>query len=388
MAMKSEIRQFRVLTSVVLTGALFSACATAPVQPPAPISTGQPRTQPVPPPTQNPLPEPEPVVPVVKPKPVVSTSGYVTPPFMKSRNIKRVAVLLPFSHKSAAVREQASGLLAAVEMALFDQAGNDVLLIPKDTAGDARQAAGVTTEAINEGADVIIGPLFANSVRSSANTARVQDIPVIAFSNDRSAAGGGAYLMSFPPEEEVARVVDWAILNGITRFAFMGPSSTYSRRVETALRFETSRRGGAVIASEFYSPDNQAPVDEARRLSGRIKTVQGQGGGKVAVMIPDDGVQLRAVAPLLPYYGADLRRLQYIGTSLWDDPQIWREPVMEGAVFASPDPADTESFGKAFNSTYTSAAPASLASLGYDAAALAISFLSDGVVTADELEEA
>lgn len=305
---------------------------------------------------------------------------------MAKRNVKRVAVLLPFSHPSATVREQAAGILAAVEMAFFDQAGDNILLMPKDTAGDARQTASVTDEVIRQGADVIIGPLFANSVRSSANTARAHNIPVIAFSNDRSAAGGGAYLMSFPPEEEVARIVDWASLNGITRFAFMGPNSDYSKRVETALRFESSRRGGAVIGSEFYSPDDQAPVDEARRLAGRIKSTLSQGSGKVAVMIPDDGVQLRAVAPLLPYYGANLRQIQYIGTSLWDDPQIWREPVMEGAVFASPDPAETGVFESNFRSVYKRS-PASLASLGYDAAALAISFLDDGVVEAEELQE-
>ncbi|MAI91089.1 MAG: hypothetical protein CBB65_11630 [Hyphomonadaceae bacterium TMED5] len=389
MTMKLELalRQFSAVPSLVLAGFLVTACATAPARPPAPISTGQPRTDPVPmpDPTEEPVEElPE----EVDPDEELAELLHVTPDFMEGRDVHRVAVLLPFSHSNAAVRHQASGLLAAVEMALFDQGANNILILPKDTAGDARQTASVTSEAIREGADVIIGPLFATSVQSAAETARQEDIPVIAFSNDRSVAGGGAYLMSFPPEEEVARIVDYALAQNISYFAFMGPSSTYARRVETALRFEAARRGGQVVGSEFYAPDkdNQAPVDEAQRLANRVTATLNRGIERVAIMIPDDGVQLRAVAPLLPYYGVNLRQLQYIGTSVWDDEEIWREPVLENAVFAMADPEDTAYFASAYQSAYGSS-PASLASLGYDAAALAMSFVRDGEVTREELEE-
>ncbi|MAP95099.1 MAG: penicillin-binding protein activator [Ponticaulis sp.] len=389
MRLEAVLRQFRSVPSLLVVGIMLTACATAPARPPAPISTGQPRVEPEPtpepvtPPDMPVIPDPEDIE-----EPMVNQpSGLeLTPQFMAGRDIRRIAVLLPFSHSSSGVREQANGLLAAVEMALFDQAGEDVLLIVKDTAGDARKSASVTQEAIREGADVIVGPLFANNVKSVAGSARDAGIPVIAFSNDQGAAGGGAYLMSFPPEEEVARVVDYAILNGITRFAFIGPSSTYARRVETALRFEASRRGGIVIGAEFYPPNSDAPVDEAQRIARLIRSSLGNNAGKVAVMIPDDGVQLQAVAPLLPYYGNDLRRIQYIGTSIWNDPTIWRESVLNGAVFAMPDPRDSRSFRSAFERNY-GRSPASLASLGYDAAALAISFLNDGVVTEDELQE-
>lgn len=383
------VRQFRVVPSLMLAGALIAGCATAPPRPPAPISTGQPRVEPeqptVPDPDEQP-PELVEIEPIEKPEKPKASALYVTPDFMTGRDIKRIAVLLPFSHSSAGVREEASGLLAAIEMALFDQGGSDILLLPKDTKGDARVAATVASEAIREGADLIIGPLFANNVTSVANTARESEIPVLAFSNDRSAAGGGAYLISFPPEEEVARIVDWASLQGINRFAFIGPRNVYARRVETALRFEASRRGGTVVGSEFYSPSDEAPVDEAQRLAGRVRSALQGGAEKVAIMIPDDGVQLRAVAPLLPYYGNDLRRLQYIGTSVWDDPSIWREPVMNGAVYATTDPQSGRYFTNAFERTY-SRKPAALSSLGYDAVALAIPFLADGKVTEDELRE-
>ena len=388
----SALRKFRLVPSLVFAGVLMAACATAPARPPAPISSGQPRPEPTPEPT----PEPDPTRPA--PPDAISqtpfdpaeleedTSDYVTPPHMEGRDVQRIAVLLPFSHSSDGARAQASGILAAIEMALFDQGQDNVLIMPKDTAGDPRRAARVTEEAIREGADVILGPLFSDSVRAAASIARMDEIPVLAFSNDRSAAGGGAYLMSFPPEEEISRIVDWSVLNGISRFAFIGPDTTYARRVETALRFEAARRGAGVVGSEFYDEDNTAPVDEARTIAERVKMGLNQGSEKVAVVIPDRGVRLRGVAPLMPYYGVNLRRIQYIGTSLWLDPSIWREPVLENAAFATPSPEDTELFNSGFQDVY-GRAPASLASLGYDAAALAIAFLDDGEVTRDEIED-
>lgn len=371
---------------VFALGVFAAACATAPVQPPAPISTGDPRPEPIqqPRPTQPvERPVPTPATPVEQGR---DTSKFVTPRHMAGRDVKRIAVLLPFSHPSAGVKAQASDLLAAMEMALFDQGANDVVLLPYDTAGDARTAARVAEQALEEGADIFVGPLFAESVRASANVARRDQIPLLAFSNDRGAAGGGAFLISFPPEEEVARIVDWAVLRGISRFAFMGPSSAYSRRVETALRFEAARRGAIVVGAEFYSPQNEAPVDEAQRLASRIDSATEDGTQKVGVMIAERGTRLLGVAPLLPYYEVDLRQIQYLGTAQWDDPTIWREPVLSGAAFSAADPEDTSLFTNSFDAIYGKD-PASLASLGYDAVALSISFLRDGQVERNEIAD-
>lgn len=382
-------RKFRLVSNMLLAGLVLAACSSTPTQPPASISTRQPRTEPEPVRPDPGRPVDPTDVEVTDPEDLFkdeNTSRYVTPVHMQGRDVKRIAVLLPFSHSQSGVRQQASGILSAIEMAMFDQGNTDILLLPKDTAGDVRQTGQVTREAIDEGADIIIGPLFSDNVIAARSIAIRNDVPVIAFSNSRTAAGGGAYLMSFSPEEEVARVVDWASLNGINRFAFMGPANDYSRRVEAALRFEASRRGGSVIAAEFYDPQNNAPVDEAQRLARSIEYDLNAGTPKVGVVIPDRGVRLRGVAPLMPYYGISLKRIQYLGTSLWDDPEIWSEPVLEGAIYASAPPSDVKQFEQAFTRSF-SREPASLSSLGYDAAAMAITVLYDGEVDLQEIQD-
>ena len=198
---------------------------------------------------------------------------------------------------------------------------------------------------------------------------------MIAFSNDPAAAGGGTFLAAFTVEEEVARVVQHAAQNGVTTFAFLGPRSDYGMRVERALRFEAASMGGYVAASEFYDPGNDAPVDEARSLADLLKPLTRASGGRVGVMIPESGVKLRSVAPLLPYYGVDFRRLRMLGTSQWNDASIWREPTLQGGWFPVPSARETENFSQAYRRVY-GRAPSDLASLGYDAAGVAIGLSS------------
>lgn len=384
MTSKSGLRKFRLFSGLVLATLLATACATVPPKPPVHISKGDARpdpqpVEPTPVPTPTPTPEPE----EIADEKTEVRPPEVTPAFMQGREIKRIGVLLPFSHSSRSVREQASGLLAAIEMALFDFGDTSVLLLPRDTSGDPRQTITATEKLLEDGADIIIGPLFSENVRAASSVASRMNVPVIGFSNDLSVSGEGTYLMSFQPEEEVARIVDWTVMQGINRFAFIAPDTEYTRRVETALRFEVARRAGIVIGAEFFNPNNSAPVDEVSRLTGQIKMALKYGADRVAVMMPDSGVRLLGVAPLLPYYGIESYKLQYIGTSRWDDSSIWKEPSLNGGAFASTPPEDVRFFNTAFRAAY-GRAPSSLASLGYDAASLAMDVLSDGSVERSE----
>jgi len=74
-----------------------------------------------------------------------------------------------------------------------------------DTKGTPDGARSATRSAIKSGADVILGPILAGSVKASAREARRSDTPLIAFSTDQTVAGNGTYLLSFPPEDSTAK---------------------------------------------------------------------------------------------------------------------------------------------------------------------------------------
>ena len=81
------------------------------------------------------------------------------------------------------------------------------------------------------------------------------------------------------------------------------------------------------------------------------------------------------MAPLLPYYEVDVRRVQMLGTGRWNDPAVWREPTLIGGLFAAPDPQNLTQFEQSFERIYRSK-PSRLASIGYDAGALAAALSS------------
>ena len=351
---------------------VLAACETSGgARPPAPVYTGQTRVEPDPP-APPPVVQPETPPPMVEvaPPPRPERRGF-TPPHMQGRDIKRLAVLLPFSSRNANVRREADSMLAAIELALFDTGTEAFALMPKDTGGDAVTAARVAKEAIDQGADVLIGPLFGSNVAPVAEAARAADVPVVAFSNDLRATGSGAFLLSFPPEEEIERIVDYAVRQGVTTFALLGPEGAVGQRSADALRLFAAERQARVASVELYGSDNSSRLRAAERLVQTLRPIAQGAPGTVAVILPSGGVELRSAAPLVGYYGLDTRIVRLLGTAQWDDPGVWREPALVGQAFAAPAPEERSAFARRFQSLYGQE-PSRLASLGYDAAALAI----------------
>ncbi len=76
-------------------------------------------------------------------------------------------------------------------------------------------------------------------------------------------------------------------------------------------------------------------------------------------------------APLLPYYDVDPRAVKFLGTGLWDDASLTREPPLAGAWFPAPPPEAHAQFLTRYRRAYGTTPPR-IASLGYDAVSLAI----------------
>ena len=122
----------------------------------------------------------------------------------------KVGLMLPLSGPAAALGQD---MLQAAQMALFDVGPNDVVLLPRDTGGTPEGARRAATELIGQQVEVIIGPLYSQAVQATSPIAQQAGIPVLAFSNVTSVATTGTYLLGFRPEEQVARVVQFALEN-------------------------------------------------------------------------------------------------------------------------------------------------------------------------------
>lgn len=355
-ARPARISRFTALkTAIALGAALFmAACETAPKQPaPPPQVQVPPRVEVTPPP-------------IATPPAMRDPSRFITPAFMGNERPVRVALLLPFNSPRENVRTLSTALYNTAQLALFEFDTPNVLLIPKPTGGTAAGARQAAREALDAGAELIIGPLFAEEVTAVAPLARELNVPVIAFSSDSSVGGPGIHLLSFPLDQDVERIVDYASLQGMTRYAALYPQGSYGERVRATFDRAVSRRAGTVVAQTNYPADPQAMYDPAQRIA------RAYGGGNYeALFIPEGGQGLKAMAPLLPYYDVDPRKVKFLGTGAWNDASLTREPPLNAAWYPAPPPEAHAQFLERYRRAY-GATPPRIASLGYDAVSLAV----------------
>ena len=315
---------------------------------------------------------------------------FISPLHMQNAEPVRVGLLLPFTGASEAVQKVASAMFDAAQLAAFEAGDDRFLIIPKDTRGTPEGAAAAARSALADGAEIILGPLFSETVAAAAPVARAANAPLIAFSSDVDSAGDGVYLLSFPPEIEVARVTDYAMGAGMQRFGLIAPANAYGQRVSTAFTQELSARGGILVHEERYEQDPDKMLAPAKRLAaystevippelrhgfdpsnpGAVGAAGGNAYGFQAVLMPEQGTLLRALAPLLPYYNVNINQVKLLGVSAWNNPRLTREPALKGGWFAAPDPTIAAAFEERFRAAFGETPP-KLASLAYDATLLA-----------------
>ena len=364
------------------------AAAPKPVTPP-PAATTAPRA--IAPQVET-LP---PLVSDIKLRPPVGTRGTVT-----------VAFLAPLSGPNGPLGQ---AMLNAAQLALFELGGveeggdgREIALAPRDTGGTPEGARQAAQEALESGAQLILGPLFSAEVEAVAPLARGRNVPVVAFTNDYAVAGNGVYIIGFTPEMQIERVVGYAAGRGATKFAALVPESVYGQRLTGALQAAVNRLNAQVTRVETYdvalTTQGVSPVvrklanydqrhaallaqrkeltarnDEASRAAlRRLQNVETLGDVDFdALIISESGERLKVIAPLLLFYDIDPRRVRSLGPIEWNAPETWTEPALVGGWYPAAPDASQAAFNTAYRAAYGQLPPPR-ATLGYDATALAV----------------
>ena len=272
----------------------------------------------------------------------------------------KVALILPMTQNSGPSVVGAS-LRNAAELAIAESGGADITVLVKDDRSSAEGARTATEAAIAEGAELIIGPLFAAGVRETGRVARNARRPVIAFSTDSGAGSNGVYLLSFLIESYVDRIVDYAASKGKKSAAALVPNSDYGNVALAAFQQAAARRDMRVMAIERYSgADVGAAAQKIAGLGGQIDTL----------FLPEQAEAMAAVAQALTANGLDGRKVQILGTGLWNDARALKLPALQGAWFAAPENGGFNAFAARYRAKFN-ADPTRIATLGYDAVSLA-----------------
>jgi branched-chain amino acid transport system substrate-binding protein len=272
----------------------------------------------------------------------------------------RVALLLPLSGKSG---EMGQSMLKAAQMALFDVGSANFELVPRDTKSTPDGAANAAQAAIADHEALILGPVFAEDLKAVRPIAQSANIPVIAFTTDWKQAGGDTYIMGFLPFAQVSRVAQFAQAKGYDHIGVFAPQTEYCDVVLSTLQ----RTGVNVVKVGRYSPQQPDLSEIVADFAATSKVDDGFQFN--ALMLPIGGEGLRSLMSIFEQHGIRTANVKLLGTGLWDDPNLTRDPAVFGGWFAAPDPALRRDFERRYSENY-GGNPPRLASLAYDATAL------------------
>jgi branched-chain amino acid transport system substrate-binding protein len=271
----------------------------------------------------------------------------------------KVALLVPLSGRHASLGQ---GLLNAAQMALFDIGYNQFELVPRDTGGTAQGAASAAQQVIEGGAQIILGPVFAEEARAIKPNVRNAGISMIAFSTSHDLADNSTFVMGFLPFDQVERITQYAASRNLKRIGVITPSSEYGRTVINAYQLASKRAGLTSTQVISINPDTPSP-ESIRRFAITSANYD-------AVFMPFGGRSASTIADMLRSSGVPTS-MPLLGTGLMDDTGLAAHPGLNTALFAAPAPAARASFEQRYQQTYGNASPR-LATLAYDATALTV----------------
>lgn len=281
-----------------------------------------------------------------------------------------MALLAPTSASGKRARAAAQDLTAAARMAARDHGPANLSMKIYDTKGTPAGAAAAASQAVAEGAAIIVGPLLGSSTASVGPIAAAQGVNVLSFSNDASVAGGNVWVLGQLPGEELRRVMGYAASQGVAAVAVTYPTNRYGKLIAN----EAATAGSGVgVSVGPYVPYERSFQGIERATKNGAGSIRGQADG---VLIADAGDALRSAAAFLDYYDVSPRRYKYLGTSRWADLKNTKENALIGGWFAAADPDLKSGFDSRFSSEM-GRNPSALAALGYEAVQAAADMLND-----------
>ncbi len=276
-----------------------------------------------------------------------------------------VAALFPLSGKDAKLGE---AMQNAATLAISDLGDRQFELTFEDIGTGGAVAA--ANRAVQGGATLLLGPVFADDVRAVRPVAHAAAVPMIAFSTDVTAAGDGTFLIGILPGDQARQIAGFAAVRGLKNVLVVGVRDAYGQTTTEA--FITAARAQGVNVTGPLWLAGRSDTLLSTRLSALI-AAKGDGlpvDGVFLPLPPDQATHVMTVAE--PHFAAAGRTLPVLmGTGLWDDINVMKYGALVGGYYAAPARGARARFEQIYLRQFGGAAPR-LASLAYDAVALAI----------------
>ncbi len=286
----------------------------------------------------------------------------------------RVALLVPGGSAQPGDAVLASSLENAARLAMSDLDGVRVDLRVYDTAGEAQTAAAAATRAVNEGARIILGPVYAQSANAVGLALDDRNINVLAFSNNTDIAGGNVFVLGQTFRNTANRLVRYAVEQGRGNIMIVHDRNMSGEAGAEAIRRAAAASGATIAGQESYEFSQNGVVAAVPTI---VETAQSSEAQAIFFTADTSGA-LPLLTQLLPERGIDPAQTQFIGLTRWDIPPGTLElPGVQGGWFALPDPGLTQAFSQRYEASYGQP-PHPIAGLAYDGIAAIGALVAQG----------
>ena len=320
----------------------------------------------------------------------------------------KIAVLLPMSGNTKVV---SNDIKTSIESALLRRPQTNISVSFYDLSGDEDTKNATIKQALLTQPDVIIGPIFADDVKTLRKL-KPSKTPVLSFTSDVSALGDGVSTVNLIPTQSIETIIRQMQDDGATSVLILAPNDNSGHLMvsvadraadvykipvkgifyydsgnsesikDTAMRASMySTRTAAntrarEVLSDILSRENLTSKERANLNRQLEKISRTETLGKLpydAVLFLGNGDDTKTLASFLRYYGLGNRDAAFYGTTLWHNSNIASDFTMSGAKYATL-PEISDNFKGLFE-MIGGKDPDYLTAFGYDAANLALGLI-------------
>ncbi len=274
-----------------------------------------------------------------------------------------VALLVPSGSGQASDELLARSLQNAARMAIADLGSVKIDLRVYPTAGQPAQAGAMALKAVDEGAKIILGPVYAQEANAAGVAVAGRGVNVLSFSNNPDIAGGNVFVLGPTFQNTADRLSRYAVRNGKSRILLVHDRNPGGEAGKTAIQRGVAGAGGQLVGVQGYEFSQNGIVTAAPVIAAAARNTSAQA---VFMTATTDGA-LPLITQMLRDNGLSAANIGFIGLTRWDIPSATLGlPGVQGGWFAMPDPTLYQQFQGRYSAAYGEAPHPILSGLAYD----------------------
>ena len=271
-----------------------------------------------------------------------------------------VALLVPGGEGGDAIVSRS--LENAARLAMADLQGVQIDLRVYPTGGSAGGASGAASRAAEEGAKILLGPLYSEAANAAGLAVAQRGLNVLSFSNNASIAGGNVFVLGNTFDNTADRLASYAASQGRNKIFVVSAQSTAEQIGRDAITRAIGNSRASLAGSASFELSQTGLTGAVPQIASQVQ----QTGANAIFFTSDNAGAMPFLAQLLPENGVSPATTQFIGLARLDiPPEALSQPGLQGAWMALPDPGLSQNFKNRYAAAYGSQ-PHPLAGLSYD----------------------